>query len=655
MEPGDDQENVPHSSQTFLPSSPLAPSSTHSSTKPRKPPSVTPRRFGRFFTPRSNASSSSRGARQLRDITRNANNRAVGPLVFDDVDNRPRKRRRPSPEAFQSSPPDGHEQPLSSPCGPAVEHWSEGEEQDGDDEEEETEEYPVRVQKARTRLIYNQPQPRTRYTSLYAGWNLPSPFANQPYYTTPSSSRHRYRALDNSIHDPVPFTVAATNTSTLIATATDDGYLRILDTAPNADFNQNYLFFRPHSNAIMDIDFSFDDNLVATGSGDQSACITDMMVQTPLLDLPEHSSSLKQVRWKPGSISTLATCSRDGMICLWDIRSNNSLVAGVPCEVGLTHSLMPPPIPSANPAGTPSSHPSPSSTNRTLLPSITAMTFLPSNPNLLVTATDSSAHLYTWDIRMPSRRNLSTRASSSTYANSLSITEPPETHRRRTWGITSLCISQSTQKLFAVCRDSKIYAYATSHLALGGVPSYSASPNRKLKHGNTRSGAAPLYALRNSAFRCDSFYIRGACDPAGETLAVGSGANCAVVLPTSDPVIYTDDNPDDNLPIYETGHPLVGGHTHEVTAVTFARGAERYDKPLDLRSDCDGEQNMGVDECEDMKTSFEGPLVTTSDDGTARLWRRHRYWGPRARPGRVGLGWEIGWGWEGGWGNESEG
>ena len=124
-----------HSSQQMLSSPSRAPPASNGSRKARKPPNITPKRFNRFFTPRSSAGSEktparpSRSGRQLRDITREAINR-VGSItkssstkraLFEDVQpsslsqcSTPRskssKRRRISSAAPDSSPP------RSSPC-----------------------------------------------------------------------------------------------------------------------------------------------------------------------------------------------------------------------------------------------------------------------------------------------------------------------------------------------------------------------------------------------------------------------------------------------------------------------------------------------------------------------------------------------------------
>ena len=115
-----------------LHTSPSNAPSSNDSRKARKPPNITPRRFNRFFTPRSSASAhqsparSSRSYRQLRDITRDAVNGARASsssqrALFEDIQSiavtkcsapryESKKRKRLSPSIPDSSPP------RSSPC-----------------------------------------------------------------------------------------------------------------------------------------------------------------------------------------------------------------------------------------------------------------------------------------------------------------------------------------------------------------------------------------------------------------------------------------------------------------------------------------------------------------------------------------------------------
>lgn len=110
----DDVTDIPSSQ---FASSPLASSPRRTSRKPKKPPTVTPRRFNKFFTPRSHSSrvGSRRAAtgssgRQLRDITQNARNwgrsgtRNSLESSEDLADVRVSKRRRLLPSPPSSSP-----------------------------------------------------------------------------------------------------------------------------------------------------------------------------------------------------------------------------------------------------------------------------------------------------------------------------------------------------------------------------------------------------------------------------------------------------------------------------------------------------------------------------------------------------------------------
>jgi hypothetical protein len=93
------------------------------SRKLKKPPPVTPKRFQKFFTPRSSASraskqSLSKSGRQLRDITQSGLNRRAGQrtrsprktVVFEDAVDTPPTKKRKLYITPDSSPP------RSSPC-----------------------------------------------------------------------------------------------------------------------------------------------------------------------------------------------------------------------------------------------------------------------------------------------------------------------------------------------------------------------------------------------------------------------------------------------------------------------------------------------------------------------------------------------------------
>lgn len=78
--------------------------------------------------------------------------------------------------------------------------------------------------------------------------------------------------------------------------------------------------FRPHENGIFDVKWSLDDSRLATASGDKSTRISSVETQSILQLLKTHTSSVKCIAWDPSHRDILSTGSRDGQICVWDLR-----------------------------------------------------------------------------------------------------------------------------------------------------------------------------------------------------------------------------------------------------------------------------------------------------------------------------------------------
>lgn len=70
--------------------------------------------------------------------------------------------------------------------------------------------------------------------------------------------------------------------------------------------------------------WSLDDSLLATASGDKSTRICSVEMQNPLQLLQTHTSSVKCIAWDPSHRDILSTGSRDGKICVWDLRIASS-------------------------------------------------------------------------------------------------------------------------------------------------------------------------------------------------------------------------------------------------------------------------------------------------------------------------------------------
>lgn len=425
----------------------------------------------------------------------------------------------------------------------------------------------------------------------------------------------------------------------------------------------------------MDLAFSPDDMLLATASGDQTAQIIDMHTQRAVTTLAGHVSSVKQVRFQPGSSSVIATSSRDGSVQIWDLRcksfkapvreirvsfepSDGTMTSGKLGGKGMTWARSVNGIYEAHgirrkgladiigsSGDAPSKRECPSKKGDL---SITALSFLPAGrEHLLLTASEANASVKLWDLR-------TTHSHRRGRATPLSTTTQPESHsRHRKFGITSLTLSGDGGRLYTLCRDNTVYAYSTSHLILGHAPELSLRSSRPKRSGrDEKSGLGPLYGIQHPQFHATTFYVKLALRPAAgnksELLAVGSGEGCAVLFPTDEQ--YTNRqspsldefSPRDHsttpvpiprgtrpplsrnssdvglsarlnstLPIYEHGSALIRGHSLEVTGLTW---------------------------------TSEGELVTLGDDFVARCWRE----GPRARDLRTdgekeGRRWGCGW------------
>ncbi|KAI0015512.1 WD40-repeat-containing domain protein [Xylariomycetidae sp. FL0641] len=431
----------------------------------------------------------------------------------------------------------------------------------------------------------------------------------------------------------IPFCTTACHTTNLTAVGDEEGCVRFLDSSPGANIQEPVTVIKPHNNALIDLDFSNDDRLLATASGDQTGIVLDVMSSQPIACFKTHTASLKQIRFQPGNAnhSVLATSARDGTIQIWDLRCSRSSVQAMagpgPRANGLEfrrptttregyavntfiyahrtpRSAQLRPASSTNaPSAVPSAADRPA--GRASDASVTALQFMPSGQeNLLLSACDSDAAIKLWDIRC----TRSTRRQ----AVPLSTTAVPDLHSSwRHFGITSLALNSDGSRLYAACKDHTIYAYSTAHLIMGSAPELAVNdgnPPCRPRFNTTGQGMGPLYGFRNHSLFLSSFYIKCAVRPArdgqNELLAVGSSDNCAILFPTSeryfpsvlnkpqDPVSWTPRNSKmDTIPILNWGTRLTKGHRREVGALTWTK---------------------------------DGQLITVADDYHIRSWAEDR-------------------------------
>ena len=530
-----------------------------SSQKPKKPPTITPKRFTRFFTPRtstlSRAGRQSKAGRQLRDITKNGANRLRNARQLldpnlDDIDNnglssRPLKRRKHSIEVASSPPqssPLKHVQTADQikvfedvPTSPAV--------SDDDEAIDLLDDMPAPIKRLRQpgraqKLLqrsfggFDALTRGRRMNDHCAGWQ-----AETANFVSLPTDIHAFNGT------ALPFCTASCNTNSLVAIGEEEGGIRLIDSAPSSDFSTAHVTFRPHHNAVMDVTFSSDDYMLATASGDQTSRIIDMHTQQTVCILSGHTSSVKQVRFQPHDDNMLTTSSRDGTVQIWDLRcGGRGTVASLRTafarnvdngeneptvryskhrlDVGPAHRSV-----RTNPL-TPSL--SASGSDGLSVTSIQHLSY--GHQQYLLTTSEVNSSIKVWDLRNAGRRwGLALPVSSSAV---------PDLHNRtRNYGINCMALSTDGARLYTACRDGTVYAYSTNHLLLGKGSEVSLTTRSKSSK-TPNPGVGPLYGFRHPSLRIGSFYIKAAIckakDDKSEMLAIGSSDNCAVLFPTDE-------------------------------------------------------------------------------------------------------------------------
>ncbi|KAI1191996.1 WD40-repeat-containing domain protein [Nemania serpens] len=562
--------------------------------KERKDPSITPRKFKRFFTPRSRVPSQLSPARRaLRDLGAPSVNRRYqtpapsSPLksLFEEepeddelppMSCRVSKRRKilHTPESspvrsLSLGPSYGLEAGLLSPIQSlnSSQELCESNHVYSDDDEYDDLATPTHPPKPLLSL------PCRGLAGQLAQRELGGlPRAGRAYMSCPAADWRvdtaDFYSRPDDVHtctshegpgQCIPFCTATCHRSGITAIGDEEGRVRLLDSSSDSSdpFSSIHLTFTAHTNAIIDLDFSDNDYLLATASGDQTGKVIDMMTQSPVAYLGHHTASLKQIRFQPGqsNSSVLATSSRDGSVQIWDLRCSRPVQDFQTSEdrnTNLSYRLAPPKrgcavnsfyhahartsrqirhSPTIGPGDTPSRREMPSRSNDV---SVTTLQFLPAGQeHLLLTACEADAAIKLWDIR-------SIHSSRNKVPSALSVTAPPESHGSwRPFGISSLALGTDASRLYALCKDNTVYAYSTAHLILGHAPELSCrngEPPRRRHNAITQQGLGPLYGFRHPSFHATSFYIKCAVRPArdgrSELLAVGSNDSCAVLFPT---------------------------------------------------------------------------------------------------------------------------
>ncbi|KAF2808993.1 Lethal(2)denticleless protein [Mytilinidion resinicola] len=670
------------------PSSPLGPPSSTGSRKLKKPPPITPKRFTRFFTPRSSVhgssrfSSLSRSGRQLQDITRTVNRRnnvhnqtprktvnfadlPTPPndhIVTPQRDSRKRKLSYLSPESspIQSSPiqssPSKRVRTVSHQFTILEDIEAELETQAPFlEEDDRPRPQPIRRSRALGSTARILQRSFGGAATIGRGVLQDNCTRWQDHTANFSTSPTDLLRLPNSA---VPFCTASCNTNPFVAIGDEDGYVHLIDTEEShASFSKPHISVRLHNNAVMDLAFSSDDLLLATASGDQSAQIMDVCTQKCVHVLAKHTSSVKQVCFQPGDDKVIATSGRDGTVQIWDLRCSGSsdvltstyddnapfastirTIAGAHANNVFAGGAS---MTSGAKSFRDSGKKEPSSRDI----SVTALAFLPrGRSHMLLTASDASTTVKLWDIRgRYSRRGPPTP---------ISVTKEPESHiRHRRCAINSLTLNTDGSRFYVLSKDHTIYAYSTSHLVLGHAPEFNTSDSTRQRYMSAgKEGLGPMYGFRHPDLQAGSFYVktslRKASGDKSELLAVGSSKKSPILFPTDESFLRREpqhqDDDSDELPLARsssrspsTRPSLMRTSSGTVSSTRDTIPIYQHGTPL-IR----GHEH----EVTNVAWTTEGSLVSVGDDFTSRCWRE----GPRARELRLsgesgGQRWASGW------------
>ncbi|PVH89976.1 WD40 repeat-like protein, partial [Cadophora sp. DSE1049] len=679
--------------------------------KERRAPSVTPRKFTRFFTPRSSHGSlpNTRSRKVLNDITAPAINRYTqsSPLLpFRDINGqessplgftRESKRRKVFHTPERSPRKDlgfvgSHDEDshmagvLSSPC----ERAARGLEYIGEDEEGGLEEdgdrdvlpVPVkRIVRLQQRGLGGQLLHRSIGTSSRHYSYPVNDWQDHTagFYSKPEDVHISMSILHEGARRTIPFCARGLNApdSTLVAVGDEEGYVRILESVKGGDppFTKSCFSARKHSNAIIDMSFTDDDSRLATASGDQSARVFDMQKQATIAIFGNHSASLKQVRWQPGASNNnvLATSSRDGSIQLWDLRCNIS--------DGPTNCIFAPretdpifdehdyeeniqfnrPVTIISDGHKPQTKVAPAigapdqiiypgeKTTRSGVVSVTAINFLPTGrEHLLMSASEADASVKLWDMR---------QSSTARPRGPLASTSQPQSHSKwRHFGINTLNLSGDGSRFYTLCKDNTIYTYSTEHLMLGHAPELSSfNPPRASSQATTQEGLGPLYGFRHPKLHATTFYvksdIRKARNGKCEMLAVGSSDGFTILFPTDERYLPLRNQAQQTEDSTETDLPLRMLESRPTLRRVSSGLSTRTDDSLLVSRNGTALVRGHDREVGSVSWTSAGDLVTVGDDYLIRCWRED---GDDAKDLRVG-GEKDGRRWGSGWADVEEG
>ncbi|XP_023723106.1 protein lethal(2)denticleless [Cryptotermes secundus] len=284
-----------------------------------------------------------------------------------------------------------------------------------------------------------------------------------------------------------------------LALANEDGMIAIQDTKLKSKRWKSGEIYaegtQAHHNAIFDLAWMEEELKLVSVSGDHTAVLWDVSI-TPWRQLRQfrgHTRSVKTVVFRPQDKAVFATGARDGMIMVWDTRSNQGPLWDKPDNfISNSHHALG--------SGTPSNTGSRSRRNKSMpasrANSITSLVF--QDEDRLISCGAGDGLIKVWDLR----KNYSAYKREPLPCHTL-----PYHGRTSQNGFTNLVLDPGKLKLYASCMDNVIYCY--------NVATYETTP------------IATFIGHQSS-----TFYVKSCLSPDGLYLASGSSDEHAYIWNT---------------------------------------------------------------------------------------------------------------------------
>lgn len=455
----------------------------------------------------------------------------------------------------------------------------------------------------------------------------------------------------------VPFSLSSSHTSDLTAAGDEQGWIRFFNTAGSRSTKSDYSLdnlessFKAHDNAIMDLDWSKDDLRLATACGDRTGKIIDTLTQQTAVELGGHLESLRQVSFQQGSASSdiLATSDRSGRVQIWDLRCaalpvntfsgviSSDSAPGISSRRRLQRRNQDVPVQSPEAVNVIDNAHERKTFGYASPASITSLQWMTSGrEHLLFTSSEANAVVKLWDTRYIKPRKQVEEVP-------LAMTQEPSGHGFRPYGITSLALNTDASRLYAVCKDSTVYAYSTNHMLLGIAPELSACASKRRPRG--AGGLGPLFGFKHDLLSVSSFYVKcsvrkpGIHGNSSELLAVGSSKSCAVLFPLDEGYPFHQQHQQQQQP------RLPGKPSADATALPtpspFSAGGYRAlnssPAPASLGGTATSTSTTPIlhtgtalikahtREVTNVSWTHTGSLVTASDDQSIRHWQENQF------------------------------